>query len=253
MEKLSKFEIQVENGKIIAGNPINGTYMLVAEETVSKVDENLFVKIEPSKLSLDDKFMRHSPRTFKERCFKNLLTDAINHKVEDFYCPRYAPSFTEDGKSFCYTPGKMPAVGKSYSWWESESRRFEYDRDSRLGTIDEYALFLGTLMKKMVDAGNSIELVWNFVCSDSAILATYSNSPESTKKLLPVGAEFEVWGFYDLGNTYKLLIENEAADSFWLGSGCFSDDSTKCPLANIEKTHDHSCFVYHSVGWVVFR
>jgi len=211
------------------------------------------MKIEPSKLSFNDKFMQHSPRTFKERCFKNLLTDAITHKVEEFYCPRYAPSLTDDGESFCYEVGRMPAVGKSYTWWEAAARRFMHERESRLGTKEEYVLFLGTLMKRMVDAGNDVGLVWKFICSDSAVLATYSNSPQSTHELLPIGAEVEVFGFYDLANTYKLLIENEAADSFWLASGSFSDESTKCPLANIEKTHDHSCFVYNSVGWVVFH
>ena len=253
MDKLSRFEIRVSNGKIVSGNPVNGTYMLIEEESVGEVDEKLFVKIEPFKLSIDDKFMQHSPRTFKERCFKDLLAAAIKHKVEIFYCPRYAPSLTEDGSSFCYEPGRMPAVGKPYAWWEAEARRFKPDRESRIGTKYEYALFLATLMKKMVDAGNSVELVWKFVCSDSAVLATYSNSPESTKQLLPVGAECEVFGFYDLGNTYKLLIENESADSFWLASGSFSDESTKCPIANIERTHDHSCFEYHSIGWVVFH
>lgn len=257
MPDLSRFEVQIADDKIVAGKPVDGIYMLVAEEKKEKplveVDEKLFMKIEPSWISLEDKFMKHSPRTFKERCFMDLLVESINHKKEAFYCARFAPSLTEDGKSFCYEPGRMPAIGKSYTWWESEARRFKHNRESRLGTKEEYALYLATMMKKLVNAGNSIPLVWNAVCNDSAIFATYRNSPQSTNKLLPVGYETDIFGFYDLGNINKLLTENEAADSFWLASGNFSDDSRECPLAKTERTHDHSCFVYHCVGWVVFN
>jgi len=264
MSNLSRFEIRVASGKIVSGNPVDGTYMLVAEEPVTKVDENLFVKIEPSKLSFSDKFMLHIPSTIKERRFKDLLTEAINHKVEDFYCSRYAPSFTEDGKSFCFSPGKMPAVGKSYTWWESEARCFKHDRESRLGTKYEYALFLATLMKKMVEEAEDkpacfkdVAAIWDAVCNNSCSLGNYRFNKllwgvDWYADMQETGLE-PVCGFYDLANTYKLLIENEAADSFWLASGSYSDDSSEYPLANIEKTHDHSCFVYNSVGWVVFR
>jgi hypothetical protein len=265
MDKLSKFEIQVVDGKIVSGNPVDGTYLLVAEESTNKVDENLFVKIEPSKFSLDDEFMKHRPRTLKERCFKNLLTDAINHKVEDFYCPKFDPSLTEDGRSFCYHPGKMPAVGKPYTWWEAEARRFKHYRESRLGTKYEYALFLATLMKKMLEEAEDkstcfkdVAAIWDAVCNNSISLGNY----RFKKYLWSVGDWYShmnetglasVCGFYDLANTRKFLSDDPDDSScyHWLVGGYYNNHSMDLPLASMAPKTDRYFNFRFGVGWIV--
>lgn len=55
-------------------------------------------------------------------------------------------------------------------------------------------------------------------------------------------------GFYDLGNSYKVLTLDEDSPIFLSAGGYYLDDPTYSPLVTIRETVD-----YFGVGWLVFK
>ena len=207
--------------------------------------------VEASKLSLDDKFMQYEPeKGTKEARFKESLTKVIQSGVSDFWRPNLDPSFDETGESICYVAGKKPAVGKSKNWWKEVAKKVVLQE----GTKKQYVAFLGCLIKKLVEKGWEVSQAWYAVCSDSKKLGHYWNS-EYTKHDFEMTGSREVCDFYDLGNSFKILAEDEEekAVGFWLAGGGCNANSDNFPLADLELNHDVDNDYYNSVGWLVLN
>lgn len=214
-------------------------------------DDNIFVLVEASKLSVEDDFMSHEPTTDAEEELKKLLTDAIKSGLHDFYRPVLDPSFNEDG-GICYAQGKRPAVGKSYNWWKKAAEEFMPERGSRLGTKVEYVAFLGVLLKNMVNNGWSKAQAWSAVCNDSRELGHYWNSENAKHEFEPTGSR-KIVSYYDLANTFKILAEDEEAGGFWLAGGNYGNDGDYCPLADLDHFYFRVDDVNFGVGWLVLK
>jgi len=211
-----------------------------------------FVLVPASTLSLTDKFMRYTPKTYQEKAFKKLLTEVIKSDVSDFYRPKYDPSFDREG-NICYRAGEHPAVGESYNWWEKNAKEFCPERKSRLGTKSEYVAFLGVLLKKLVASGRSIADAWNAVCNDSRELGHYWNSEGALHTLAPTGSR-EIYGFYDLANTYKMLAGDEkAGDDLYCAGGDYLASGGSFPLADFYHLNYRNTVYNYSVGWIVLE
>lgn len=210
--------------------------------------EDTFILIEAESLSLKDKFMRHWPRTKRERATKKLIREVIRAGVKNFYRPKYDPSLADDG-SIQFVARKWPAVGKSYEWWLDAAKNYFPARNSRLGTKLEYGAFLGVLIKKLVEEGWTVNRAWKAVCRDSKELGHYWNS-ENTKNKIERTASRCVCGFYDLANTYKFLAGDEKVGGFWVAGGVWYYQSSCHPIAKIDlctsTLGDRSV-----VGWIV--
>lgn len=263
----TEFEIKVSSGRITNVNAIleNGICKLTIEtvaqnepmaavvaqeKTETENPQGSFVLVEASKLSLDDEFMKYKPKTEREEKLKEQLTDAIKKGVKDFWAPKYDPSFNEDGTGICYVPGKKPAVGKSYNWWEKAAKKFCPERQSHLGLKSERVAFLGVLIKKVVESGWKVEEAWSAVCCDSKELGHYWNSKNAKQALENTGSRV-VCGFFDLANTYKILAYDEEACGFWLAGGNYYDDSGNFPLADLGRSNYRDSCHSNSVGWLV--
>lgn len=237
-----------------------------------KVDSDMLKLVEASKLSLDDKFMQYeSKEGTNEARIKKWLTRIIQSgNIDDFYRPKMDPSFA--GNSICYVAGKMPAVGKSKIWWKRAAKRVGL----QLGTEKQYIAFIGCLIKDLVEAGWDVTEAWYAVCSDSKSLGHFYNS-EGAKCDLEMTGSREVCGFYDLGNTQKILEEDEGyclfydidstcelwpkckadeadeEDACWIAGGNYFDRSDLSPLSFL--IHDHTVFNgdFFSVGWLVLN
>ena len=254
----TEIEIKVSGGRVTGAQVLeNGTCKLVVEAEMpngkispqSKSSEDIFVLVEASKLSLEDAFMKHKPTTDAEKKLKELLEEAIQSGVKDFYRPSLDPSFKKYGGIY-YEFGNMPATGKSYNWWKKAAKGFMPERGSRLGTRLEYAAFLGVLIKEMVSEGWSINQAWNAVCNDSKKLGHYWNSKNAKHEFEPTGAR-KVGRFYDLANTYKILAEDGEAGGFWLAGGSCISDSYDGPLADLDRRDDRCDDFDCSAGWLV--
>lgn len=248
----TEMEIKVLNGRITGAKVSGGLCKITVEMNIASSGEE-FVLCEASKLSLDDKIMRHKPCSNEEKVFKKFLKEAIESGVKDFYRPKFDPSLDENGR-ICYVANATPAVGKSYNWWEENAKRFCPERKSRLGTNREYIVFLGTLIKQLSDNGWSVAKAWRAVCNDSKELGHYRNSVNAKYELEPTGSR-EVCGYCDLGNTYKILAESNEAGGFWLAGGCYYDNfgSDDYPLADLDRDGDCNDDFDCSVGWLVLE
>ena len=220
-----------------------------AEDTTCHQQEDIFKKVPASELRLDDAFMKHQPKTKAEQNFKNLVETAIKNGLKDFWRPVCDPSFDADAR-ICYEPGKMPAVRKSYNWWEKNAKGFCPERGSRLGSNSEYVAFLATVIKDLVASGKSIEWAWNAVCNDSKELGHYWNSKDAKYDFEPTGSR-EVCGWYDLVNIYKILAEDEEAGGFWVAGGDCNSDSDSNPLADLCHFYCRDNDGGNDCGWLV--
>lgn len=194
-------------------------------------NDDVFMKVEASKLSLEDEFMKYQPKTINEMELKGMITSVIQNNPKDFWRPVCDPSF-DDNRRICYEPGKVPAVGKSYNRWEKTAKEFKHEQGSRLGTKSEYVAFLAVLIKELFASGKSLRWAWNAVCNDSKELGHYCNSKGAKYTFETTGSR-DICGWYDLANTCKILAEDIEAGGFWLAGGCYHFGSKNYPLANL--------------------
>ena len=215
-----------------------------------KAKDSMFVLIEASRLSLDDKFMQYELTSDNQRKFKKLLTEAIESGLSDFWRPKLDPSFNEERNGLVFEVGKMPAVGKSYNWWKEKARQYLPERGSRLGTKTEYVAFLGVLIKKLVASGWPMSKAWEAVCDDSIELGHYRNS-ENAKYDFEVTGSREICGSCDLANMCKILAWDEEMGGFWLAGGFYIGSSPYYPLADLGRCTDRVIDCNLGVGWLV--
>lgn len=256
----NELKIMIPNGRGVNEEVIaDGSSMRVikpnattVENTTCHLREGIFKKVPASELSLEDDFLKYTPKTEYEKQFKKEVKKVIKAGVQDFWCPVCAPSFDEDGR-ICYEPGKMPAVGKNYNWWENNAKNFWPERGSRLGTRSEYIAFLAILIKELIVSGKSKKWAWNAVCNDSKELGHYRNSEKAKYDFEPTGRR-EICGWCDLANSYKIMAEDKEVGGFWLAGGLYYDFSYDIPLAVLDH-YDCRCndFYIYSCGWIVLE
>lgn len=220
------------------------------------ISPKMLFRVEASHLSVDDEFMNYEPRTENEIRVKKELVNLISKDMKDFYCTKIDPSFTLEGE-IAFRPGLVPAVGKSCGWWLENAKQLWPQRNSRLGTRDEYIAFLGTLIKTLVANNWRIDKAWNVICNDSS---EFGNYRRVRKHLIPKRARPPMIeptgsvvfsGLGDFANVSKILAPSDENDSFWLASGTYNDFGTDAPIASV-KTADSDGNMLYSVGWVVF-
>lgn len=257
MKTTAEMKIEISNARIS-----NATIMpdgsckleLEMDMTTQKQNNNEIanaecILVEASKLSLKDVFMSHKPKTEAEKKFKATLTEVIANGIEDFYRPAMDPSFANKAcTKIHYKAGDLPAVGKSYIWWEATVK----DSKWCLGTKAQYVAFLGVLIKMLVAKGWTCCEAWNAVCNDSKNLGHYNNSDNAKHQFEYTGSR-EICGFFDLANTYKILATDVEAGGFWLASGCYLDFTYSDPLANLDLNYCYIGNYNNSVAWLVLK
>lgn len=224
------------------------TKIEISNARVTNTKDNCIL-VEASKLSLNDAFMSHKPKTKAEKKFKATLTEVIENGIEDFYRPTIDPSFADKKKTkIHYMAGEKPAVGKSYNWWR------ETVKDSKwcFGTKAQYVAFLGILIKMLVAKGWTCCEAWDAVCNDSKNLGHYRNSDDAKHQFEGTGSR-EICGLFDLANTYKILAEDEEAGGFWLAGGDYGDNGGDDPLADLGLFNFCNDFRNNGVAWLVLK
>ena len=216
----------------------------------------IFKKVPASELSLDDDFLNYTPKTMGERQFLKEVWNVIEAGVSDFWRPVYDPSIDNNGH-ICYVPGNMPAVGKSYEWWEENAKNYAPQCGSRLGTKHEYIAFLAVLIKEVIASGKPVYWAWNQVCNCSTELGYYWNEcsfGRSTSGYEPTGSR-KICDWYDLGNTHKFLAEDKENGGVWIAGGLNDYHCEFCPgpLASLYR-YGRKWFENNNTccGWLVF-
>lgn len=248
----NELKIMVPGCRVIAAEVMeDGSCLLkleqaTAEGTTTNHQNDNFKLVRASELSTSDDFLKYTTKTPAEMAFKVAVEKVITAGVKDFYRPTLDPSFDGDGK-ICYQAGLKPAVGKSFASWEEIAKKMGY----QLGTDSEYIAFLAVLIKEAPNYGKTYEWAWNAVCNDSKELGHYKNSCDA-KCVFETTGKRESLGYYDLGNTYKILADRNG-NGHWLAGGDYYNDSYSEPLARLF----HDCYgrsgkENYGTGWFVF-
>lgn len=211
----------------VASNVASAEHVLNKTSNLRPQDD-VFRFVRASKLDVEYfRSMRPSHNQPKAMHLYMEILRVIKRGVGDFWRPIYDPSFDEEGR-ICYAPEKRPARGKkSYNWWVNAAKNVYPERKSRLGTNDEYIAFLAVLIKELIGAGMSREDAWNAMCEESEDLGVCLDYDESRAfcaeeygNWYELTGSRRICGWYDLGNTEKLLADVDDADSFWIAGTC---------------------------------
>lgn len=201
-----------------------------------------FPVVRASMLSLKDSFMRFDPNTENQILLQESLIRQLERGVQDFRRPAIDPSLDAEG-NIIYTAGLKPALGILPELLEQKARDFMPKFNSRIGSDSEYDLFLGTLIKYLVEERNlPVTMAWAEVCFDSELLANTANSP------IPYSNGMETTGsrvqgkWADLGNVQKIVLDERTSQ--FLCRGCmytarspyYSLASRSAPIPKVDIT-----------------
>lgn len=211
--------------------------------------EKYFPIAKVSTLSLEDEFLKHKPENDEQKKFKNALISAIKSGLSDFRAQRMDACFDEEG-NICFKAGMRPAVGKSANWWKKTAEKFIPEKESRLGTTKERIAFLGLLIKYLIEErGYIVSDAWKAVCNQSKDLGHYWDSKDAKHEFEDTGSR-QVGEWYDLANTCKITIDDEAG-CFSLVGGGYNFNGYCYPLADVDCFGDPDNEYDDSVGWFV--
>ena len=214
--------------------------------------EKYFKVVKASELSTDDFFLKYIPITYEEYVFKEELIKIIKDGVKDFRAQRIDP-IINDGE-ICYEFGKAQMIfdWRSSIWWNSKALEFLPDRGSRLGETRERVVFLGVILKYLIEEkGYRTSTAWEWICDNSSSIANYKDSVDSNNMLAPTGSN-KVGDWYDLGNTWKITKNgNKGNDKFSLVGGSYEFKGYFFPLANISNICKPEEKQFNSCGWIV--
>ena len=202
------------------------------------------IKIPGSDDHIYEKLKKHKPLNYIEENFIDEFKKSVKKHIKGFKVFVNDPSLVEGKLQF--SPGFKPAVGLSYN----ELERFANENVFRLGTKDEYILFLGWFIDSLINEGWSEIAAWYVVCRDSKTLGHYNNSKNSKDDLEVTGSR-KIIGKCDLANVYKILAKDEENDFFWIAGGCYSDNSYEYPLADFKQYRNCNYHIDNGVGWFV--
>ena len=220
-----------------------------------------FVKIEVSSLSFKDDFLKYIPRNEEEEMTKEKIIKIIkSKKIRDFERPNCDPTViaTGEGRSMkvekiTYEKGKTPYIYENYAWWRKHAEAVNL----RVGNDMEYTAFLAVLMKSLIEnRGWTVKHAWESVCVDSSKIAKSCDREKvrtihrSLNDLDPTGSKC-VCGFYDLGNTLKLLADSRNDKAFWLAGTCAWDYPAPISSTEAFAKKFSTDWIPGTVGWLV--
>lgn len=200
---------------------------------LDKSEENKIFerKIDPE--TFKGEWLNHIPTTANQKMILNLYQNAkANGRLHTFTCMAIDPSI-KDGK-LVYEKGLKPAVGFSQKECEKMLKEYDPSRNSRQMTRTEYACRCLFIIQELVKSGYEVDEAWIVVCDNSTEIGHYGNSYNAECCFEPTGSR-EIVGFYDLGNTWKLLAEDpwHKDDGYWAAGGNYCDSGYECPVADL--------------------
>lgn len=211
--------------------------------------EKYFPIVKASSLSLEDEFLKHEPETKQQIRFKNALISAIESGLSDFRAQRMDACFDEEG-NICFKVGMKLAVGKSSNWWKETAKKFMPEKGSRLGTTKERIAFLGIFIKYLIEEkGYTVSNAWKAVCDQGKDLGHHWDS-KNAKHDFEDTESSQVGEWYDLANTYKITVDDEAG-GFSLVGGYYIYGGNNYSLTVVNRVKNPDNVYYFGVGWLV--
>ena len=204
-----------------------------------------FGTVEASKLSLNDPFMKHEPKSKEQAKLKESLVTIIQEWIPDFKAPLLDPHL--ENETIGFAPGNTVAFGKSPIWWYENAKDYCPEKSSRLGTKKQYDAFLGFLIKNLSRA-YPVSEAWEAVCDNPRILGEPID-PRKAKYRLLTGGDRNVGIFFDIANNKK-YVRDEKNETFLVMGGPFiSEEYTQSLTSYLQAIPDLP--YTNCVGWIV--
>ncbi len=211
-------------------NKTEGTMALEGMKIGSKEFEKMFPIVAIEQLSLRDSFMKYAPDTLRESIVKKHIIEAKQMGMKNFRKAAIDPSFADD-KTIIYCKGKQPAVNESAVWWDENARKILPEKNSRLINQQEKSVFLGTLIKYLVERKKyKVKTAWEMVCVNSCQIGHYADSPQKYKNRFETTGNRKVDKWYDLANTCKFVKGKD--EEYLVYGGNYESSGSKEPLAD---------------------
>jgi len=211
------------------------------------------VLIEASKLSLNDKFMKHRPRTEKEKELKSWLEEVIKKGVKDFYRPKVYEELVPPEYVYTYYREGINYPVNSYIELKKRATAFAPYYKSRLGKKSEYVAFLGVLIKMLVKEGKTVSSAWRLVCNDYHKLGRYIDSLSKKHGFESCGIRAIICTCLDLTKVGKILTDDEDKDDgYWVVSGVFAKRSKSSPIVSMGYVSNFD-YTDNGIAWLVFE
>lgn len=109
--------------------------------------------------------MKYEPKNERIKAFKEQMSYYENGHV--FYVPKYLPGLKAGG-TIVFEPNVERVFFKRCYAWERFARGLVPEYGSRLGSVWEYYLFYGVMIKSLYERGWSLEKAWESICLNSA-------------------------------------------------------------------------------------
>lgn len=230
---------------------------------ITRLTDSRLIKINPSAPQFFDAVLNFESENEDINDFIDAIAKVKKANLDVFYTVAYDPSERQGEPQIEFIKGAKPAIGHSYNWWvlavigipPVKGRKF------RIGTEYQRYAMLMHLINCLIAEGNSVENAINMVVINSTELGKFAFSKEHRENICESARLFEVTGsrcicgFYDLGNTYKILkCSNKKTGGFWQAGGYYGS-GTANSLAYLEYMEmdaaDSSLVNEKSVGWIV--
>ena len=191
-----------------------------------------------SKAKCYERILQREPTSARQELFLEDLLEALDENIPNFKVPIYDPSINKADKTVNFVPGAEPAMGYSYK----ELKKIARKNNLKLGSKNQYVLFVATMILRLIDKEVfSEDDAWEEMC-DNSQPRVYDH----------ITGSYCVAGKYDLGQTLKVLEQEENSEKRWIaGTDRFGPVSTieSCSDICIEKFPEYSS----RVGWFVLE
>lgn len=233
--------------------------MVYTHKTWAKLAfQEKFPVVKASEISLKDSFMRFDPNTENQiLLMESLMSQLERGGVQDFRRPAIDPSLDADG-NIIYMAGMQPALGILPELLEQKAKNFMPEFNSRIGKNQEYDLFLGVLIKFLVEKRNlPVKMAWAEVCFDSDLIAnTASSKIPDSNGMEDTGSRVQ-GGWADLGNVQKIVLDDRTSQ--FLCRGCmytarspyYSLASKSVPIPQIDITTEK--IIKKATPWIIME
>ena len=199
-------------------------------EITSLSDERL-VLVNPMKAGFYDNVLNFESENDQIQKFVKDVCEVQEVGVAHFRKPVMDPSL--EGEKIVYVKGRKPAVGHSYNWWVKATKVMPAveGRSWTMETEYERYAFMVFLINRAVETGWNIKKAIEAVVLNSKELGHYRNSKGAKGDFELTGSR-EIFGFYDLGNTCK-MVSCTKGEGFWVAGGNYNSSSNGRPLADL--------------------
>lgn len=245
----------VDNGSAIEIQSISENQILTFEEA--------FPVINVQEIVNNEKLISFKPQSAtQERVMKSIqLAKKIN--LPNFRAQSIAPAFSNETENgILYAKGLKPATDKSVTWWEDIFKEYMPEKNSRIGELLEYDIFLAYLIEELLNKGYDKTIAWHAICDNSSCLVPFAFLKDLDCELISTG-NLQVGEYSDIGGTLKLVCSKKyfytgkeystnkenSKEKYYLCSNITGDKGFGHIRQNYVENEEQP--IYWTVGWMV--